>query len=315
MQHTHQIRRMFSAALVMGAAAGLAACDVVINSLEGGIGVGQAKAEQAYAKTFTLDGPGATLEIVNTNGAITVEAVDGNTVDVKATIRARGATEEAARESLKQVEIKEDAGPGRLRLEARHPRLRQAIDVKFTLRVPRNVKVNLQSVNGAIDITGMKASVRAETTNGAVKGRGLWSSVDASTTNGGLDIQMDGLGPDGVRLETTNGGIDLRLPAETKATLAARCVNGGISVTDLPFEKDADSNRRRVEGKINGGGAPLKLESVNGSVRVRLAGAGGEEKGKASGKVGADLDGPPDLHALEGLKGLKALKGLHGHVG
>ena len=306
MPHLCQIRRILSAALVMGAAASLAACDVVINSMDGEFGGGRAKAEQAYAKTFKLDGPGATLEIVNTNGTITVEAVDGNTVDVKATIRARGATEEAARESLKQVEIREDASPGRLRLEARHPRLRQAIDVKYTLRVPRGVKVNLQSVNGTIDITGMQASVRAETTNGAVKARGLGGSVDASTTNGGLDIQMAGLGAEGVRLETTNGGIELRLPADTKATLAARCVNGGISVTDLPFEKDAESNRRRVDGKINGGGAPLKLETVNGGVRVRLAGADTQEKGKASGKVSADLD---RLHDLHGLKGLKALKG------
>ena len=54
-------------------------------------------------------------------------------------------------------------------------------------------------------------------------------------------------------LETTNGGIELRLPADAKATLAARCVNGGMSVTDLPFEKDAESSGRRVEGKINGG--------------------------------------------------------------
>lgn len=303
MPYLHQIRRVLSAACVMGAVASLAACDVVVNHMDSEFGGGgRARAEQAYAKTFTLDGPGATLEIVNTNGAITIEAIDGSTVDVKATIRARGATEAAARETLKQVEIKEDAGPGRLRLETKHPRLRQAIDVKFTLRVPRNVKVNLRSVNGTIDVTGMQAEVRAETTNGAVKARGLGGAVDASTTNGGLDVQMSRLGADGVRLETTNGGIDLKLPADAKASLAARCVNGGISVTDLPFEKAADSSRRRVDGKINGGGAPLRLETVNGGVRVRQVGTGDKD----SGRLSADLGG---LHDLHGLKGLKALKG------
>jgi DUF4097 and DUF4098 domain-containing protein YvlB len=280
MLHLCQIRRACSAAVLIGAAASLVACDVVINSMDGEFGGGRAKAEQAYAKSFKLDGPGATIEIVNTNGTITVEAVDGNTVDVKAAIRARAGTEEAAKEALKQFEMKEESGPGRLRLEARHPRIRQAIDVKFTLRVPRNAKVNLQTTNGAIDVTGLQASLRAESTNGAVKARGLGGSVDATTTNGGLDIQMTGLGPEGVRLETTNGGIELKLPASVKATLSARCVNGGISVTDLPFEKDADSNRRRVEGKINGGGAPLKLEVVNGGIRVRQIEAAGKADGK-----------------------------------
>ncbi len=310
MPYLRQYRQVLSTAFVIGAAASLAACDVVINQMDGEFGGGRAKAEQSYAKTFTLDGPGATLEIVNTNGTITVEAIDGNIVDVKATIRARGATEEAAKESLKQVEIKEEASPGRLRLEAKHPRIRQAIEVKFTLRVPRNVKVNLHSVNGVIDVTGMQASVRAETTNGGVKGRGLGGSVDASTTNGGLDVQMAILGPDGVRLETTNGGIDLKLPAGAKATLAARCVNGGIAVSsDLPFEKDADSNRRRMDGKINGGGVPLKLETVNGGVRVGQVGGAGVAGPKAGGKSSAAREWRPDL---SGLKGLKSLKGLHG---
>lgn len=278
MPYLRQIRRICSAVFVMGAAASLTACDVVINQMDGEFGGGSAKAEQAYAKTFTLEGAGATFELVNTNGAITVEAVDGNTVDVKATIRARGASEEAAKEALKQFEIKEEASPGRLRLETKHPRLRQAIDARFTLRVPRNIKLNVRNVNGAIEIAGMKASVRAETTNGGVKGRGLTGSVEASTTNGGLDVQVAAIGPDGVRLETTNGGIDLKLPADAKATLAARCVNGGITVSDLPFEKDSESSRRRVDGKINGGGATLRLETVNGGVRVRLAGADDSKK-------------------------------------
>ena len=49
-------------------------------------------------------------------------------------------------------------------------------------------------------------------------------------------------------------------------------MNGGVTVSDLPFEKDADNNRRKVDGKINGGGAPLRLETVNGGVRVKAIG-------------------------------------------
>jgi DUF4097 and DUF4098 domain-containing protein YvlB len=294
MRVLHQTRRVCSAAFVIVAAVSFAACDVMISQMDGGFGGGRVKAEQSYAKTFKLEGAGASFELVNTNGAISVLAVDGTTVDVKATITARADTEEAAKELLKKVEIKEDASPGRLKLDATRPGRRQPIEVRFVLLVPRHVKINLQNANGAIDITGMQASVRAETSNGGVKGRGLGGSLEASTTNGGMDIQMAVLGPDGVTLDTTNGGIELRLPADARATLAARSVNGGITVTDLPFEKDARSNRRRVDGTINGGGVPLKLETVNGGVRVgKIGGAGavGPKTGaREKGKVSAGLD-------------------------
>ena len=268
MLYLRRVRLMLPAVLLIAAAASLAACDVVINSMEGGIGGGRFKAERAYAKTFPL-GAGGTVEIVNTNGKITVEAVEGNTVDVKATIVAKGASDEAAADLLKQIEMKEEASAARVRIEVKLPSRRSAVEVIYTLRVPRSAKVDLQTVNGVIDITGVTAGVKAETTNGGVKGRGLAGAVNAITTNGSLEIQMASVGPDGVKLETTNGGIDLKLPADTKATLNARCVNGGISVSDLPFEKAADSSRRKVDGKINGGGPVLSLETINGGVRVR----------------------------------------------
>jgi DUF4097 and DUF4098 domain-containing protein YvlB len=101
-----------------------------------------------------------------------------------------------------------------------------------------------------------------------VQGEGLGGTVVASTTNGEIKLKMASLGGDGVSLETTNGSIDLKLPGDAKGTLSARCVNGGIKVTDLPFEKSGEGSRRKLDGTINGGGAALRLETVNGSIRV-----------------------------------------------
>jgi DUF4097 and DUF4098 domain-containing protein YvlB len=280
MPYQRHIRRMLSVTAIATAAASLAACDVVINSMDGEFGGGRAKAESAYSKSFKLDGAGAALEVINTNGKIEVEAIDGTSVELKATIVARGATEDEAKKNLALVELKDEAKPGQLRIEAKQARQRVPVEVRIALRVPKNVKVSLHTVNGMIEVVGIQAGLTAETTNGGVKARGVGSFVNASTTNGGLTIEMTSLGPDGVKLETTNGGIELSLPASAKASLSAHCVNGGISVSDLAFEKDATSNRRHVEGTINGGGAPLKLETVNGGVRVKLAGAATKDGGK-----------------------------------
>jgi DUF4097 and DUF4098 domain-containing protein YvlB len=78
---------------------------------------------------------------------------------------------------------------------------------------------------------------------------------------------MTALAPDGVSLETTNGSVVLNVPAEAKGTISARCVNGGIKVSDLNVEK-TESSRRRLEGTLNGGGPAIKLETVNGGIRL-----------------------------------------------
>ena len=266
MPHDRLIRPALHACMLVTAALSLAACDIVVNSMEGG----RAKAEQRWERSYTLAGADARIEIVNTNGTISVEAADGAAVEVKATITARGGTEEAAKEALGKVEIREDAGGSSVRLEARYPKTlgRQGVTVSFTLKVPASVKVDLATVNGAIRLTGVQASVKAETTNGSIEGTGLGGAIVAGTTNGSIKLSLAGLGENGIQAETTNGSIELKLPEALKATISARCVNGGISVSDLPFEKTGEGTRRKVDGKINGGGAPLNLETVNGSIRI-----------------------------------------------
>lgn len=269
MPHDRSLRAVARIVVLAAAAASLAACDIVVSTLEGG----RAKAEQEWTRTYTLTGAGARIEVVNVNGTITVEASEGQAVEVKAVISARGATEEEAKETLKKVEIREEAGTSQVRLESKYPRElgRHGVNVNYTLRVPKSVRVAVETVNGTIHLSGVQAAVKAETTNGNIDGKDLSASVEAGTTNGSIKLQMTGLGGDGVKAETTNGSINLKLPEAVKATVSARCVNGGIAVSDLVFERIGEGSRRKLDGKINGGGAAVSLETVNGSIRVGRA--------------------------------------------
>jgi len=269
MPHGRSIRLFLHTIALLAVAVSLTACDVVVNSMHGG----QARAEQAWTRSYTLTGADARIEIVNTNGTITVEATDGAAVEVKAAITAHGGTEDAAKEALAKVEIREDAGASSVRLEARYPKSfgRQGATVNFTLKVPKSVKVDVATVNGGIHLTGVQSPVKAETTNGNIDGSGLGSVIVVSTTNGSIKLSMAGLAGDGIKAETTNGSIDVKLPESAKATVSARCVNGGIAVNDLAFEKVGEGSKRKLDGKVNGGGAPVSLETVNGSIRVGRA--------------------------------------------
>jgi len=266
MRHIQRIQFVVRASVILAAAVSLPACDVMVNTMHGG----RAQAERTWTRSYTLAAGEAAVDIVNVNGTINVEAVDGSTLEVKAVLTARGATEEDAQKILGQVEMAEEASAARVRLQAKYPRElgRHGIEVNYTIRAPRSAKVALETVNGQVTVSGVFAGLKAETTNGSVHGEGLGNTVVATTTNGEIKIQMASMGGDGVSLETTNGSIDLKLPANVKATLAARCVNGGISVTDIPFEKSGEGSRRKLDGTINGGGPALNLETVNGRIRV-----------------------------------------------
>jgi DUF4097 and DUF4098 domain-containing protein YvlB len=266
MPHTGRARSFAGAAALVIAAASLAACDIAVNTMHGG----RAQAEQQWTRTYALAGDEASVEIVNVNGAITVEAVDGNTLDVEAHITVRGVTEEAAQEALKQIEITEESSSGKVRLQARYPRElgQRGAEVTYTVRAPRTVRLNLETVNGQVTVTGILGNVTAETMNGNVVGRGLGNAIVAATTNGDIKVQMAKVGGDGISLETTNGTIELKLPEDAKATVSARCVNGGIRISDLAFEKVGEGTRRKLDGTINGGGSAVKLETVNGGIRV-----------------------------------------------
>ena len=267
MRLIQRARVVVRAALILAAAASLSACDVMVNTMHGG---GRAQAERTWTRSYTLAAGEAAVEIVNVNGTINVEAIDGSTLEVKAVLTARGATEEDAKKVLDKVEMAEEASAARVRLQAKYPRElgRRGIEVNYTIRTPRSARLALETTNGQVKVNGALAGLKADVTNGGIHGEGLANSVVATTTNGEIKVRMASMGGDGVSLEATNGSIDVKLPADAKATLAARCVNGGISVSDVPFEKSGEGSRRKLDGTITGGGPALRLETVNGRIRV-----------------------------------------------
>jgi hypothetical protein len=85
-----------------------------------------------------------------------------------------------------------------------------------------------------------------------------------TTTNGGVRLALRGVGKGGLRAETVNGGVNVELPKDAGANVSARVVNGGLGVDNLQIETIGEQNRRRLEGKLNGGGPPIELGTTNG---------------------------------------------------
>lgn len=256
-------------------ALGVAACDVRVDG-DGGfsLDLSGARAEDVWTRSYPL-GAGGRLEIVNVNGRITAEGSDGATVEIRAERRAGGSSEAAAKELLGKIEMDEEVGEGRVRVEVRPPPIRSGRhEIRWTIRVPKGVSVDLRTVNGGVRVTGLDGEVRARATNGGISGEALRATgVDAGVTNGGVSIELAHAPSSGAfELESVNGGVSLTLPAESRADVTARCLNGGISVSGLDLQAEGEQSRRRVQGRLNGGGARVNLQTTNGGVRLTRTG-------------------------------------------
>ena len=66
----------------------------------------------------------------------------------------------------------------------------------------------------------------------------------------------------------TNGGSALEVPKDTKATLTARSVNGGLTVTGLTAQEATGRRIRNLESVLNGGGPEIDVRVTNGRISI-----------------------------------------------
>jgi hypothetical protein len=250
-----------------------AGCDVQVGQ-DGdfSLGLASGRAQDSWSRSYTLPA-GGRFELINVNGRIVAEPAAGEALEVTAERVAKASSDEAAREMLGKVEMREETGPTQVRVEVRAPRSFSVggVEVRWTVKVPRGALLDLRNTNGKVELVGLTGEVHARTVNGGVEGRGLSvQTLEASTVNGGVDIEIaQPLGGEGkVSLESVNGGVKLALPAASKASLVARVTNGGIDTGGLELQPTGEQTRRRFEGTLNGGGTPVTVETTNGGVRL-----------------------------------------------
>ena len=182
----------------MALAAG--ACDMSLGNLAG-------RASEEWTHTYPLS-PGGEVRLVNINGKVEVEGVDGHTVEIVAERIARGATDESARELLPRIKISEDVKPDRVSIETERMggiMIGAGYEVRYRVKAPRDSVVNVTSTNGVIALANLSGNVTARTTNGTVSGDRMTGGVNARTTNGSVKMDMASVSAQKIALHTTNG--------------------------------------------------------------------------------------------------------------
>ena len=223
---------------------------------------------------------GAQVELSNVNGRVTVGAWDQPRVRIVARKEVRGDRDELA-EALRALVVEIQPRNGGVPINTRHPKQDGSssffdwllgddiqAEVVYELTVPRNMNLDLRTVNGAIHLTGVDGRHELGTTNGRIEVARCAGSMDASTTNGSISAELIRVAKgQPLEFETTNGKIEVTVPRDLAVDVNASTTNGGIE-SDLPVATTRVS-RNSLRGSINGGGTPLRLETTNGSIEIR----------------------------------------------
>ena len=209
------------------------------------------------------------------NGGIRVVGENRSDVLIRACVQTWGNTDEAARSLAQSIRIstspviKADSSD------------ETGWAVSYEIRVPNASHLNLKAHNGGISIASVDGSLEFETTNGGVSLVDVAGDVHGRTTNGGVKVALSGNSWRGTGLDvtTTNGGVHISMPESYAANIETGTTNGGfksdipaLNVTQEDYKGDSWRSRaKRLNLALNGGGAPIRVMTTNGGVKISSA--------------------------------------------
>lgn len=253
-----------------------------------------------------FEAPGRRMvRLLNANGRTRVIGEERSDIEVVVSKTARAESSEAAKRLLEAIQLTSRDVENRLELEIEIPRRwnrRGCANVE--IRIPKEMQIDIASINGRIEVEGLRAGIRARSSNGSACIRDIIGnidvitsnakvccsgtcgaltarssngkieieehrgSIDASTSNGLIRASLEELGKRGVQLATSNGRIVLELPKEVDADVDIR-IDNGIIRSDRTLEPANRESTGRLSGRLGSGGTQVKLRTSNGSISLR----------------------------------------------
>ena len=125
------------------------------------------------------------------------------------------------------------------------------------------------SGSGSITITQAgKGDVSVSAASGSIRITGVDGAARVNSSSGG--ITMDGRPAGPWSVHTSSGGISITVPPDAAFDLDARTNSGSIdSAHPVTMEVTGRIDKRRIQGKVRGGGPLIEASCSSGSIRIR----------------------------------------------
>ncbi len=219
------------------------------------------KYEKTIKKSFKA-GNNFKFEIKNCNGNIKVETYDGDTIYIKAEKYSN------KNNSFEKTKILFEEGKNSLRIRVKRPGRNCKASVKFYLRLPQNISYSeIETINGSLRITGKVKDIIVETVNGKISLEGMCGDAKLRTVNGSIQLYLKEKIHGDINVKTVNGSIKVELDDDSSFNLNAKTINGSIK-SDFNLYMTKKFIGSKMDGTINKGEFDIKLNTVNGSIKI-----------------------------------------------
>lgn len=255
-------------------------------------------AEATFERTLQVSGR-VELSVATGSGNIHLTRGSGNQVHIWGKVKSGwGGSEEKVKEIAANPPIEQTGSI--IRIGARHMELHN-ISIDYEIQAPQNTFLDASSGSGNVTVEGVGENAKLSAGSGDIHATGLHGGFSAETGSG--NIYAEQMGEGFVKAETGSGNLELRnlrggLHAEAGSgnikaggaptgdwkleagsgnidlwignaavTLDASTGSGSIH-TDQEMLTHGSSDHHHVEGKINGGGPTVRVETGSGDVRV-----------------------------------------------
>ncbi len=264
------------------------------------------RAEEAVEQSFTTEGtPQVVVETFN--GTVEVRTSTDESIEARVTKWATGSSQEAAEDSLDEIEVSMRREGDTIRIVARRIETPWNLgnrSASVLVQVPAGATLDLRTSNGAVDVIGPTGKVIAKTSNGRIQIKGSRGDlqlhtqngkiaveggrhrVEAKTSNGAIElkdhqgsviaqtsngsIRCEGPLADGAHeFLTSNGSVVLVFPADRQFQVDAKTSNGRIT-SAFAVKPNGKSVKRQLKGQVgNSPAMQLRVETRNGSIDIR----------------------------------------------
>jgi hypothetical protein len=256
------------------------------------------KEEETIRKVFAFSASDAarTLEVDNIFGSIDVVGTTSNEaqlVVVKTLMAESKDRLEAARKEV-TLDISQNGNDVRLYVNGPfrckccndctsfHGDGGYVVKMDFQLQIPGRTELKLKTVNeGHIKVQGVAANYSVRNVNGGIEMVDMAGSGIARTVNGPVKVTFRENPRANSEFASLNGNVELYFAKDLSADFRFKTLNGAIYtdylLTALPPRAPIEERRdgkfvfrtdRYTGGRVGAGGPEIKVENLNGDIRV-----------------------------------------------
>ncbi len=248
-------------------------------------------ADELLSETFNA--PVSQIQVDAFNGYIETQATLEKNIRVEIIKRGAGATQEEARQDLKNIDVTLRPQGSRLVIRAQRTDQRDVPNsgAMVKLWVPVKTQLQLHTSNDVITLNGALGDVLAETSNAEITASGTTGRLSLLTSNGEVHVQG---GKDALTIKTSNADVDIvadhvllsvetsngkvtfsGTPAKGKHVLTTSCGDMCLTLpTSLAFKFSAETSNGAVT-------TAFPLTSTQASEETCLKGTVGRDSGIA----------------------------------